>query len=200
MNAGCSFGEFIRRIRAGDERAARELVERYEPVIRREVRLRLRGSRLWNHLEWTDIRQSVMGSFFSGAASGKFDLDQPDQLVVLLVVMSRHKLSRRVRRISAARRDYRRVEACDPTDLDGRPAETPSPSRVVAARELLEEYRDRLSDEERLLADLRAEGCEWAEITAQLGGSSRARCKQLARAVKRVASEVSDRPARNKKW
>jgi hypothetical protein len=41
-----SFAEFIRRIRAGDDQAARELVERYEPVIRREVRLRLRDLRL----------------------------------------------------------------------------------------------------------------------------------------------------------
>jgi hypothetical protein len=32
------FARFMRRIRAGDEQAARELVERYEPVVRREVR------------------------------------------------------------------------------------------------------------------------------------------------------------------
>ena len=40
MTDGVIFGDFIRRIRAGDELAARELVARYEPVIRREVRVR----------------------------------------------------------------------------------------------------------------------------------------------------------------
>ena len=44
MTEGTTFADFIRRIRAGDDRAAQELVERYEPVIRREVRLRGRGT------------------------------------------------------------------------------------------------------------------------------------------------------------
>jgi hypothetical protein len=36
------FAEFLRRIRAGDQQAAVELVHQYEPFIRREVRTRLR--------------------------------------------------------------------------------------------------------------------------------------------------------------
>ena len=54
---------------------------------------------------------------------------------------------------------------------------------MIAGRELLEEYRNRLSDEEWALADLRAQGCDWAEIASQLGGTPQARCKQLARAM-----------------
>jgi hypothetical protein len=38
MFESTAFPDFIRRIRAGDDQAARELVERYEPVIRCEVR------------------------------------------------------------------------------------------------------------------------------------------------------------------
>ena len=41
MFESTAFPDFIRRIRAGDDQAVRELVERYEPVIRCEVRLRL---------------------------------------------------------------------------------------------------------------------------------------------------------------
>jgi hypothetical protein len=33
MAQSSEFAEFIRRIRAGDDQAARELVKRYEPVI-----------------------------------------------------------------------------------------------------------------------------------------------------------------------
>lgn len=136
-----NFPDFIRRVRAGDEQAARELVERYEPVIRREVRMRLRDPRLSSQVEWTDICQSVMASFFVRAASGQYDLEQPEHLLRLLVVMTRHKLSNQRRRNQADRRDYRRLEACTPEFLDGRSQEAPTPSRMVAGRELLEEFR-----------------------------------------------------------
>ncbi len=185
-----SFAEFIRRIRAGDDQAARELVERYEPVIRREVRLRLRDLRLASRFDWADVCQSVMASFFVRAAAGEYDLEQPDQLLRLLVVMTRNKVTGQVRRNSAGRRDYRRLDAHDPAYLEGRWAASPSPSRLVAGRELLDELRRRLSEEERRLADLRAQGCGWAEIAAELGGTAQSRRKQLARALDRVEQQL----------
>ncbi len=190
MSEDAAFADFIRRIRAGDDQAARELVQRYEPVVRREVRLRLRDQRLASRFDWTDVCQSVMASFFARAADGQYDLEQPDQLLRLLVVMTRHKLTQQVRRHSAGRRDYRRLEAQDPAYLEGRAVAVPSPSRLVAGRELLEEYRRRLSAEERRLADLRAQGWEWAEIAAELGGTADACRKQLARALDRVEQQL----------
>ena len=190
MCQNAAFAEFIRRIRADDDQASRELVQLYEPVIRREVRLRLRDLRLASRFDWTDICQSVMASFFVRAAAGQYDLEQPDQLLRLLVVMARHKLTEQVRRNSADRRDYRRLEERDPAYLDERSAAVPSPSRLVAGRELLEEFRRRLSEEERRLADLWAQGWEWAEIADRLGGTPGARRKQLARALDRVEQQL----------
>ena len=192
MSESMPFTEFMGRIRAGDDEAARELVERYEPVIRREVRLRLRDPRLASRFDWTDICQSVMASFFVRAAAGQFDLEQPDQLLRLLVVMTRHKLANQARRHCAGMRDCRRMAAYDPAYLDG-PTAAPSPSRLVVGRELLAEVRRRLSEEERLLAELRADGCEWTEIAARLGGTAEARRKQLARAVDRVEQQLMGR-------
>src|SRR6516164_8828813 len=125
MCENAAFADFIRRIRDGDDQAARELVQLYEPVIRREVRLRLRDQRL----------------------ASRYDLEQPDQLRRLLVTMTRHKLTKQVRRHRADRRDYRRLESRDPAYLEGRPAADPSPSRLVAGRELLDEFRRQLSAE-----------------------------------------------------
>ena len=190
MGEYAAFAEFIRRIRAGDDQAARELVQLYEPVIRREVRLRLRDERLASRFDWTDICQSVMASFFVRAAAGQYDLEQPAHLLRLLVVMTRHKLTQQVRRHRADIRDYRRLEARDPAYLEGRSATAPSPSRLVVGRELLAEVRRRLSEEERLLAELRADGCDWTEIAARLGGTAEARRKQLARAVDRVEQQL----------
>jgi hypothetical protein len=61
---------------------------------------------------------------------------------------------------------------------------------VVAGQELLQEFRRRLSEDERHLADLRAQGCAWTEIAAGLGGTPRARRMQLTRAINRVAREL----------
>jgi RNA polymerase sigma-70 factor (ECF subfamily) len=190
MSESATFADFIRRIRAGDDRAAQELVERYEPVIRREVRLRLRDPRLNSQFDWTDVCQSVLASFFVRAASGQYDLEEPGQLLKLLVTMTRHKVANRARRHRAGRRDYRRHEPHDPADLEGRAISQPSPSRMVAGRELLEEFRRRLSEEERTLVDLRAQGCEWPEIAARLGGTAQARRKQFTRAVDRVEGQL----------
>jgi RNA polymerase sigma factor (sigma-70 family) len=192
-----NFPDFIRRIRAGDEQAARELVDRYEPVIRREVRMRLRDPRLSSQVEWTDVCQSVMASFFVRAASGQYDLQQPEHLLRLLVVMTRHKLSNQRRRSQADLRDYRRLEACTPEFLDARSQDSPSPSRMVAGRELLEEFRRRLSDEERQVADLRGQGREWAEIALELGGTPEARRKQLARAIDRIERQIEEKEGGN---
>jgi RNA polymerase sigma-70 factor (ECF subfamily) len=190
MAENMAFADFIRRIRAGDDEAARELVERYEPIIEREVRVRLRDPRLYRRFDWADVCQSVMASFFVRMSAGQFDLEAPDQLLRLLVVMARHKVAKQARRHRADRRDYRRLEDCDPADVEGRCAATPSPSRLVAGRELLDEFRRRLNDEERQLADLRAQGYQWAEIAGMLGGTPRARCKQLARALDRVEQDL----------
>jgi RNA polymerase sigma-70 factor (ECF subfamily) len=187
-----AFADFIQRIRAGDDEAARELVARYEPIIRREVRVRLRDPRLYSQFDWADVCQSVMASFFVRMSAGQFDLEEPDQLPRLLVVMARHKLAKQERRHRAQRRDYRRLEARDPAELDGRSDAAPSPSRLVAGRELLEEFRRRLTDEERQLADLRGQGYEWAEIAGRLGGTPQACRKQLARALDRVEQQIEE--------
>ena len=79
------FRELIRRVRNRDEEAASELVRRYESAIRRVVRIHLRDARLRRVLDSTDICQSVLASFFVRVAAGQYDLDEPKQLVKLLV-------------------------------------------------------------------------------------------------------------------
>ena len=61
---------------------------------------------------------------------------------------------------------------------------------MASGRELLDQLRWRLTPEERRLADLRAEGCEWAAIAAEMGGTAQSRRKQLARALGRVADQI----------
>jgi RNA polymerase sigma-70 factor (ECF subfamily) len=185
------YADFMRRIRAGDEQAAADLVRLFEPEIRLEVRtwLRLRDPRLRRLFDSMDICQSVLASFFVRAAVGDFDLDKPEQLAGLLAGIARHKLSEHVKHHQRQRRDVRRLDATAAAeDLVVSAAETPS--QRVAGRELLDEFRKRLSEEEKRLVDLRTQGNDWAAIAAQLGGSPEARRKQLARAVERIEREL----------
>jgi RNA polymerase sigma-70 factor (ECF subfamily) len=183
-----TFFDFIQRIRAGDEEAAAELVRRYEPLIRREVRLRLEDRRLSRLFDSMDICQSVLGSFFVRAAAGQFDLDQPGQLVRLLATMARNKLVTAVQRQQRQRRDSRRNAGDE--ELAAAAGGGPSPSRLVAGKELWERFREGLSEDERQVADLRGQGFGWNEVAERLGGTPEARRKQLARAVERVSREL----------
>jgi DNA-directed RNA polymerase specialized sigma24 family protein len=189
MSHESSFAEFIRRIRAGDAEAATQLVRQYEPVIRLEVRMRLSDSRLRRLFDSMDICQEVLGSFFVRAAMGQYDLDQPEQLLKLLVGMTHNKLAFQVRKHRAQRRDYRRLEVMDRGEWE-QTTVGPSPSQQLAAQELLRECRHRLTAEELRLVDLRTQGHDWAEIAGQLGGTPQARRKQLARATDRVAEQL----------
>jgi len=189
MINGGTFADFVGRIRAGDEQAAADLVRRYEPIIRVVVRTRLGDRRLRRILDSMDICQSVLASFFVRAAAGQYDLEQPERLVGLLVTLARNKVALQARRQRAGNRDLRRDVPLNAGEWDMAGA-GPSPSRVASGRELLVEFRRRLSVEERHLADLRAEGRGWAEIGAELGGTAQARRMQLARALDRVAREM----------
>jgi hypothetical protein len=180
--------DFIRRIRQGDQRAAEELVRRYEPQIRTEIRswLRMRDSRLQRVFDSMDICQSVLADFFTQSARGEFELDEPSQLVRLLIGMAKKKLADRVRFHQRRRRDVRIVGELQ-VEVTALPVDTERPSRIVAGRELVEMLWGRFSEEERALAEMRAGGDDWATIALILGGTAEARRKQLNRAVTRAA-------------
>ncbi len=182
--------DFIRRLRAGDEQAAEELVRRFEAEIRLEIRvwLRLRDTRLRRVFDSMDICQSVLASFFVRAAVGDFDLDEPRQLIGLLVGMARNKLSEHVKHHQRERRDVRRTAGTP--EAANVAARLETPSEVVSHRELLEMFRARLNEDERRLAELRRAGLDWGAVAAQVGGTPEGCRKQLARAVERVGSEL----------
>jgi RNA polymerase sigma-70 factor (ECF subfamily) len=188
MSDDAGFAELIRRVRAGDADAAAEVVRRYEPEIRRAVRVRLTDPGLRRLLDSMDICQSVLGNFFVRAAAGQFDLDRPEQLLKLLVVMARNKLRDQVSFHRAARRDQRRLEA-DTAPL-AEAAGGASPSASVAARDLLENVRQALSPEERDLADLRAQGLDWVRIGEARGEKPDTLRKRLGQALNRVSRQL----------
>ncbi|HMF37183.1 MAG TPA: sigma-70 family RNA polymerase sigma factor [Isosphaeraceae bacterium] len=184
-----TFQNLIERVRAGDEGAATELVRRYEPMVRRVARVRLADRRLGRLLDSMDICQSVMASFFVRAALGQYELNTPDQLLRLLATMARNKLANHAHGQRAARRDVRRLDYGEAV-AEGVAGRDGTPSRQVAARELLDVALARLTASERRLLERRQEGTKWAEIAMDEGDTPEALRKKLTRAVERVAREI----------
>lgn len=189
MSEAQNFDNLINRVRAGDEQAAAELVRRYEPAIRRAVRFRMADTRLDRVMDSMDVCQSVFASFFERTAAGQFQLEQPEQLMKLLMTMARNKLANKA--ISQQRhcRDYRRMQNAE-FDERQMAANQSSPSMHVAGEELMRRADRVLTDDEKQLRDLRKEGLDWAAIANQLGSTPEALRKKLARAMDRVSQEL----------
>jgi RNA polymerase sigma factor (sigma-70 family) len=186
MTEDTAFVDLIRRVRAGDEQASAELVRRYEPAIRIAVHVRLRDSALRRLFDSMDICQSVLGNFFVRAAAGQFDIDEPQQLLKLLVTMARNRL-----RDHARRPINRTPPAAEPSSvLNAAEGREETPSQIVAFEDMLRAVRSQFSESERYLADQRAQGRSWNQLAAELHSTPEALRKQLARAVERAARNV----------
>lgn len=182
--------ELMRRLAEGDQDAASELVRRYEPEIRRAVRVRLTDPRLRRVIDSVDVCQSVFANFFLRAAVGEYDLNQSGELAALLAAMARNKLLDQVRRMQSLKRDQRRMELPTPSAMEALAESSPGPDELAAERDLLAEVRKRLSSDERQLADLRTAGYEWGEIAEKLGALPDGLRKKLTRALDRVTKEM----------
>jgi RNA polymerase sigma-70 factor (ECF subfamily) len=189
MTETTAFVDLLQRVRAGEQHAAAELVRAYEPAIRLEVRLRLRDRRLRRLFDSLDVCQSVLATFFQRAAAGQFHLEQPNDLLKLLLVIARTKVALHVRRaLCPTRHPGAWPESDEGAWATAAPG--PRPDELVADQELVALLRERLSTEERQLADLRAQDHCWADIAATVGGTPQARRRQLARAFERVLREL----------
>ncbi len=188
MLSDAQFADMMAKTKAGDQQAAMQLVQEYEPEIRRAARLRLTDPRLRRIVDSIDICQSVFGRFFRSATDGSFELDRPEQLLVLLTTMTRNRIIDEHRRQTAAKRSG--VEMVETADLALAVSDEPGPGTAVAAKELFSKVRARLSAEELLIADRRGAGVSWDEIAAELKEPPEKLRKRLERALQRVRESM----------
>ena len=92
------------QIRPGRPEAATELVPRYDPTIRRVVRMRMFDAQMRRVLDSMDICQSVWANFFVWVAGGEDMPSEPEHLIHLLAKIARHKLISQARKQHAVSR------------------------------------------------------------------------------------------------
>jgi len=189
MSEADSFVELLARVRRGDQQAAEKLIRQYEPDLRVIARVRLTDPNLRRVIDSMDICQSILANFFVRVAAGQFELETPEQLLKLLAAMVRNKVTDHARRAHRQCRDASLVVATAADELPlADSADTPS--KIVAHKEMLNEVNERLSDEERLIAEQRSIGCGWNEIAEQVGGTPEAALKGFCRAVNRAVKDL----------
>lgn len=179
------FARILAGVRAGDEAAATQLVCRYEPLIRRVARMRLRSTSLQRWFDSLDIWQSIMLDFLRGLKEDQFRLGTPQDLANLLTTMTCNKI------VTKVRKNYK-----DERNLSVRPDvpdPAPTPSNRFSDQELVAMARDRLTDYEyRLFVARHVEGRSWEEIASvfRSGSTADAMRMQLARALLRARREL----------
>lgn len=185
-----NFVKLIQRLRQGDQQAAFELVKSYESVIRVAVRAKLHDPVYNRIFDSMDICQSVMASFFPRAMLGQYDFEEPRQLVALLITMAKSKVSNQIRHYRTQRRNVKRDQSQNDTSAEELTGNQPTPSKVILAKELMEQIRQRLSKEEQQLVELRQQGCQWHEVAERMGGTGDARRKQFQRMMRQLTLDL----------
>ncbi len=180
------FSALLGHARSGDADAATELVRRYEPELRRYVRVRLTDSRLRRFVDSVDICQSILGRFFVGFFAGKYELQSPQQLIALLLRMAKNEVCDQIRKQHAARRGGREAQASALHSMEALADSCMNPSEQASNAELVEKMLDELSSHERLLAERRMAGFGWAELAAELQTNAEVLRKRFTRVLQRV--------------
>jgi len=182
--------DFLRRIQAGDDGAARELLNRYEAEVRLVVRRQL-PRLLRSRFDSLDFLQSVWGSFFRRMRTAPTEFEDSRHLVAFLARAAKNKVIDEYRRAASRKHNMHREE---PLWLDGRrPRDVPdpidSPSEVAQAHEVLVRLRELMPAERRTILELKAQGLSSKDIGEQLGISERTVQRVLEELRRRMETE-----------
>jgi len=184
------FRGLLQQASGGDEDAATELVRQYEPELRRLVRFWLMDSPLRRLIDSVDVAQSVFARFFVSLRTGQFDLNEPRQMIKLLITMARYRVADQVRRQSAQKRGGGLHFERNPIVLDGLSDHRGDPGESIANADLAEAIRERLSADVRNIIEQRLTGREWADLADEFNASPNALRKRCARAMDQAAAEL----------
>lgn len=183
----------VARFRAGDERAAAAIYDRYAERLLALARRRL-SRKVAARVDPDDVVQSAYRSFFLRAKGGQYTLGRSGELWRLLAGIALHKLLKQVRRHTAGRRSVKREAAAGalPPGALELACREPTPEQAASlADELALVFAD-LQPVERTIFELRLQGCELREIAAQTGKSDRTARRVLAEIKRRLIQRQNE--------
>jgi RNA polymerase sigma factor (sigma-70 family) len=190
--SGADFSSLLALARQGDQRALEALSRQYEPKLRIVARVLL-GPALRPYLDSTDLVQSVHRSLMMGIKRQQFEIAGPENLIALALTLVRRKVARKWRKMQRQQRfDRGSAETGDLASLLTSLSGADNPARTAELREQVANVCENLSDSERMIFELRAQGYSTAEIACQLGlngGALRVRMTRLRQRLQKAGLE-----------
>ncbi len=158
------------RVRQGDEAAARELLQRFEPHVRRVVRSRLPVV-MRTKFDSMDFVQSVWGDFFVRVHRDQVHFETPRQLAKFLALAAQAKVANECRRrLLTEKFDLNKEVALDQVDRSiPLTSPDPTPSQAAVANERLAGIMKGRPALHQKVLRLRAQGFTFAEIAVRAG-------------------------------
>lgn len=175
-----SLKELLERASNGDRDAGAELVARYGPQIRRQIRMKLSG-RMRRIFDSTDVISSLSRRVDLSVAKGQLAVESEAQLLKFLKTVVRNTVVDQARKAGRLR------------DSDTEAARAMATSdQAVLDREgvsIIEELG--LSSTDRLIVDYWRDGRRHAAIAAAVGLSEPAVRQRLSRVLRRARAKLS---------
>ncbi len=182
--------DLVRRARAGDEAAVRELFERHVEDLRRRVRRRIPVLARRN-VSGSDVIQEAYLAAFLGLAH--FEDRGEGSFGKWLAGILDHKIRDEVRRYLGTEKRAAEEVATDAASI---PSRQRTPSSQAEASEDLERLRrsmDRLAPADREILDLvHRQGLKFTEAAERLGITPDAARMRHGRALSRVAEQMKE--------
>ena len=188
--------DLVRRVRAGDEAAARLLFERHLPALRAKARARLPAA-LRGKVGESDVVQEAWLAAF--VALGKFEDRGEGSFGRWIRGIVEHKVREQAdHHLGAAKRDARRAARLLTDEARSIPSpDQPSPSEVAMAGESAAELRSVIEslpeDHAAVLRLVYLDGLTLAQAGERMGRSADAVRKTYGRALTRLAEKMRGR-------
>jgi RNA polymerase sigma factor (sigma-70 family) len=184
-------GSLLDGIRAGDERASVALVNRYEPMLRRVLRVTGVINWLQSQQDSQDLVQSVFMQVVSDLRQGKGEFSDEAKFEAYLRTLGRSRLRDQIRRLRAAKRNRARTMDGEAGNLSSVASSEPSPSRLVELQDQVAQVEACVPGEDFVLLQDRADGMGWDELASARGLSPDALRKRVERVRRRIRETLA---------
>jgi RNA polymerase sigma-70 factor (ECF subfamily) len=188
MPTGGSFADVLRRLEAGDGRAASLVVRRFAHRLAALARRRL-DTVLRRKVDPEDLVQSVFRTFFHRCRAGRFDLEGWNDLWSLLALITVRKCVNKAEyfRAECRHRGREGTAGWDAVDRE------PTPLEAAMLTETVEDLLRGLDPPDRQVVEMSLQGYTVVEIGERLGRAERTVWRvreRLRRKLQRLLTEA----------
>jgi RNA polymerase sigma-70 factor (ECF subfamily) len=185
-----SFQHLMSDLKAGDDRACREIWQRFVDKLRQLAYRRL-AAEIRRGADADDVLQAVFLSFYRRHRKGEFAFDDWTEVWTLLAQITVRKCANQAKYATRKRRDARRhVEVRTDGPHGGLPEpldRDPTPEEAAAVADLVETLTRSLDETDRPVLPLLLQGYTQEEITEHIHSSP----STVKRVIRRIRSKLA---------